>query len=713
MGCAECHDHKFDPFTTKDFYSMKAFFGDIKETGLVADRGPNAWGSQLDLATPAQAAKRKELKAAVEAAATALEKARGTEAELLQRNTAGELSWVYQRPVSAKAGKATLTIYNDEIPPMANTPKQERPGNGLVIASGENPETETYTITLAPGAGKWAQLGVQAVQDESLAGLGVARGADRMMISEVEAELLPSGKKLRFVTAASNVRFYNLDQNPLHAIDGNPATGWGGSPYHDGSLPFLALRLAEPVTTDGNSRIVVRLRHETAYRKATTGRVRIALSAGLAAPVMDGTNKKHEQVDKGLSSAILDALKKPADTRSDDDKALIAKVLDWTEGKNLALVSARMAAQARLDAFELTVPRVLVSEATKPETARVLRRGNFMDEDGPIVEPAIPGFLGKLPVSGRATRLDLANWLISKENPLTARAFVNRQWRLFFGVGLSKVLEDLGSQGEWPVHADLLDYLAGEFMDSGWNRKHVTKLIVMSQTYRQSSAVASDQDPDNKMLSRQNRMRVDAEVVRDIALSVSGLLTEHFGGPSVRPYQPEGYLAALNFPKRDYAATKGADQYRRGMYTFWQRTFLHPSLVTFDAASREECTVNRTASNTPLQALVLLNDPTFVEAARVFAQNAMKRAGAAAPEARVAWAFRRALGRAPSDEERGILLDLYKKGLRQFDGDPAGARAFISTGDAPVMAGANPAELAATMTVTRAILNLHETITRN
>ncbi|MFN0105930.1 MAG: PSD1 and planctomycete cytochrome C domain-containing protein [Bryobacteraceae bacterium] len=713
LGCAECHDHKFDPFTAKDFYAMKAFFADVKETGLVPDKGAEAWGSQLDLATAEQALQRKELRAAVAAAALALEKGRSTESELLKRNEAGEMRWLYQRPVAAAAGKATLTIYNDDVPPSSNSPKSMRPGNGLVVASGENPENDTYTITIAPGVGKWSQIGVQAVQDESLPGLGVARGADRLMISEIEAELQPGGEKLRFATASSSVKLQNLDQNPLNAIDGDPATGWGGSPYHDGALPFLALRLDSPLATGADSRIVIRLRHDTAYRRATVGRVRIALSPGPAAPAMDPTNKRHEPVDKGLSASVVAALKNPPDKRSDDERTLLVQVLDWTDATRQDLVAEWKRAMARLDVFELGVPKVMVSEATTPEETRILGRGNFMDESGPAVDPAIPGFLGKLPVTGRATRLDLANWLVSRENPLTARAYVNRQWRLFFGTGLSKVLEDLGSQGEWPAHAELLDWLASEFMDKRWDRKHVTKLIVMSHTYRQSSAGTTDQDPENRLLARQNRLRVDAEVVRDIALSVSGLLTEQFGGPSVRPYQPEGYLAALNFPKREYAASRGADQYRRGLYTFWQRTFLHPSLVTFDAASREECTVNRSVSNTPLQALVLLNDPSFVEAARVFAQNTLRGAGTATAEARVDWAFLRALGRTPNGDERAILVDLYKKGLQRFDTDPAGARAFTNAGDAPAQVGANPVELAATMTVTRAILNLHETITRN
>src|SRR5690348_17097758 len=253
--------------------------------------------------------------------------------------------------------------------------------------------------------------------------------------------------------------------------------------------------------------------------------------------------------------------------------------------------------------------------------------------------------MGKLDTGGRrATRLDLANWIVSPSNPLTARVFVNRTWREFFGVGLSKSLDDLGSQGEWPVHQDLLDWLAADFMEH-WDVRHLIRTIVLSQTYRQSSLGTpqlDEKDPDNRLLARQSRYRVDAEVVRDIALSVSGLLVEHFGGPSVKPYQPDGYLATLNFPKREYAASSGDDLYRRGVYTFWQRSFLHPSLLTFDAPTREECAVARTTSNTPLQALELLNDPIYVETARVFAARVLKQKGD-----RIAWAVERALDRPP------------------------------------------------------------------
>jgi hypothetical protein len=399
--------------------------------------------------------------------------------------------------------------------------------------------------------------------------------------------------------------------------------------------------------------------------------------------------------------------------------------------------------EAERDRLEAAIPRVVVAEATMPMETRLLPRGNFLDESGEVLQPAIPAVFGKLDNGlRRANRLDLANWLVSKRNPLTARVFVNRTWRQFFGVGLSKVLEDLGSQGEWPVHPELLDWLASEFMhpsgcglriaDCGlknvaathdWDVKHLIRLIVTSHTYRQASAPHTDnpqsairnpqsQDPENRLLARQNRFRVEAETVRDIALSVSGLLVEKLGGPSVKPYQPDGYLGALNFPKRDYAADRGEAVYRRGLYVHWQRTFLHPSLLTFDAPSREECTVNRVSSNTPLQALVLLNDPIYVEAARVFAQRALQQGGAT-PASQIGWAFERALNRTPSPEERRILIELYRKNLAQFQRDTRAAQDLLRVGDAPIAKELPVARLAAIATVTRAILNLHETITRN
>ena len=347
---------------------------------------------------------------------------------------------------------------------------------------------------------------------------------------------------------------------------------------------------------------------------------------------------------------------------------------------------------------------------------RVLARGNWMDDSGEIVEPAFPDCLPASPPEGRRlNRIDLANWLVSADNPLTARVFVNRVWKLFFGAGLSRRVDDLGAQGEWPSHPELLDWLAADFRDHGWDVRRLVRQIVLSSTYRQSSAVtaaARELDPSNRWLARQTPFRLDAEFVRDNALAVSGLLVERVGGPSARPYQPAGFWAYLNFPQREWQNSTGDDLYRRGLYTHWQRQYLHPSLAAFDAPSREECTADRPRSNTPMQALVLLNDPTYVEAARAFAAKLI-REGGADTDARIQWAFERALLRPAKPEEVAVLQRLLEKHLAELRADSSAAEAIARVGETPMPPDVDRTELAAWTSVTRAILNLHETVNRN
>jgi hypothetical protein len=359
--------------------------------------------------------------------------------------------------------------------------------------------------------------------------------------------------------------------------------------------------------------------------------------------------------------------------------------------------------------------RTMITVSVEPRVIRVLPRGDWMNDSGEICEPAVPKIFGELETDGRATRLDLANWLVSPEHPQTSRVFVNRLWYLYFGTGLSKTLADLGSQGEWPTHPRLLDWLAVEFVESGWNVKHMVRLLVTSSVYRQSSQMTPqlrERDPLNRLYARQSRFRLPAEMIRDNALAVSGLLVEKLGGPSVRPYQPAGYYAHLNFPKRKYHADHGPALYRRSVYMHWQRQFLHPMLKAFDAPSREECTARRPISNTPAAALTLLNDPIFVEAARVFAAR-IAREGGDNPASRVEFAWREALGRAPNSRERELLLELYASQLKHYRSDREAAKELIAVGEAPAAQDRGPAELAAWTTVARAILNLNETITRN
>jgi hypothetical protein len=428
-------------------------------------------------------------------------------------------------------------------------------------------------------------------------------------------------------------------------------------------------------------------------------------------------DSKFTRSEKSAARAVLAALLHDAKARDPKESATIQT---YFREKATPLFAAERAALARTQRerqeFVDGLPKCLVSvHSAIPRTVRILPRGNWMNETGEVLKPALPHYLARPEVTGRdLTRLDLARWLISRDNPLTARTFMNRVWKQFFGAGLSKQLDDLGAQGEPPSNPALLDWLACEFMDSGWDVKHMVRSIVISKTYRQTSVATHGllaADPLNRELARQSAYRVDAELVRDNALAVSGLLVAKVGGPSVNPYQPDGYWENLNFPQRQYVADQGDAQHRRGLYTWWQRTFLHPSLLAFDAPNREECCSERNRSNIPQQALVLLNDPTYVEAARAFAARVLRECSRR-PEDRLNRAWQLALQRDPRPSEAETLRKLLDRHLTDYRANPAAARALISPGIAPTD-GLDAAELAAWTHIARVLLNLHETVTRS
>jgi hypothetical protein len=447
-----------------------------------------------------------------------------------------------------------------------------------------------------------------------------------------------------------------------------------------------------------------------------------SLKADLAKPrpELDAGRVKWEEKAKAdkakLPKPVADALAVEPAKRTPLQKQALAAHYQTIAPELEPLRKELAAAQGKRDAIMKSVPSTLVSVSGPPRVVRVLPRGNWLDDSGEVVQPAVPAFLAALDTKGkRAGRLGLARWIVSPDNPLTARVFVNRLWKNCFGQGIVKSLDDFGVQGSLPSHPQLLDWLAVEFVESGWDVKHMVEVIVMSSAYRQSSVATKevrDKDPANVWLARQGRFRLDAEMVRDGALEVSGLLSRKVGGPSVKPYQPAGYWSFLNFPVREWQADKGQDVYRRGLYTYWCRTFLHPSLLAFDAPTREECTVERTRSSTPLQALVLLNDPIYVEAARVFAERIIEKGGKDT-EARLNWAYRRAVSRGVKPEEVKLLTQLYQKHLAEFRADKAAAAKAVAVGQWPVPKDVDTAELAAWTSVARVILNLHETITRN
>ncbi len=412
---------------------------------------------------------------------------------------------------------------------------------------------------------------------------------------------------------------------------------------------------------------------------------------------------------------IGEILAVPLAKRSDEQKKTLAAHYRTFAPELAAARKELVDLKERIKRLEKAFPTSLVSvRLAKPRTVRILPRGNWQDESGPEVQPTVPARLKLADTESRAKRSDLADWVVSKDNPLTARVMVNRLWALCFGRGLAMPLDDFGAQGTPPTHPELLDWLAADLMDHGWDIKRTMKLLVTSGAYRQSSiadAKTLAADPLNKWLARQGRWRLDAEMVRDNALAVSGLLAKPIGGASVKPYQPVGYWKHLNFPKRKWAPDSGVSQYRRGLYTFWCRTFLHPSMLAFDAPTREGCVAERTRSNTPQQALVLLNDPTYVEASRVFAERILQHGGDTDGE-RLAWAFERALSREPSAGERDILLRLVGERAAHFAANAGAAKAAAAAGEWPAATALKPERVAAWAAVSRAILNLYETTSR-
>jgi hypothetical protein len=355
---------------------------------------------------------------------------------------------------------------------------------------------------------------------------------------------------------------------------------------------------------------------------------------------------------------------------------------------------------------------MVMQEMSPARDAFRLIRGAY-DRPGEKVGRDVPAVLPPLPQGAPSNRLGLAKWLVDPANPLTARVAVNRFWQMYFGIGLVKTVEDFGSQGEWPSHPELLDWLATEFVRTGWDVKAMQKTIVMSATYQQSSRITPEllqRDPENRLLARAPRIRLSAEMVRDQALAISGLLVEKTGGPSVKPYQPAGLWKELS-GGTDYQQDTGDSLYRRSMYTFWKRASPPPTMMTFDSAGREICTVRETRTNTPLQALTLMNDVTYVEASRALGQRMMVEGGGT-PEERITFAHRLATARRPSKAQMQIFKDAFRYNLDRYQTDQKAALNLVKQGESPLDTKLNASELAAYTTVASLMLNLDATVTK-
>ena len=701
MGCAECHDHKFDPYTMEDFYSFAAFFGDLKEKGFY---GGSKWEPEMPVPSAQQKHEKDrlskltiQLEKTLSTLTAPLEEAKDTwEQQLQQWHQEGQLSWDPILPEGLESDHGTLlTLQTD----------------GSILTQGPKPEKDHYTlIWTAPADRRISAIRLDALQHPSMDKGSLSRGGGNFVLSEVELILEHDGvmEPIEWLDAETDYAQKGFEASK--AIDENPETGWAVDGHEKHEPRSLCLTLKSPLEVQAGHRLTLRLKHETQHEGHMIGRFRLS-----STPVNDPT-----LTETGIQDDLYRWLITEEEER---DEAQNKKATDYFLAHTPLLEDSRRLlslSREQLDRLDKEIPTMLVSKSVEPRTMRILPRGNWMDESGPEVVPALPAFLPSLDTDNQNTqrlgRLDLARWLTSKENPLTARVFVNRLWKLYFGHGLARVMEDSGSQGSPPTHPALLDWLACEFIDSGWDIKHMIQLMVGSSTYQQTSQ-ASDQlqreDPENKWFARQSSYRLDAEMIRDQALELSGLLTRKVGGESARPYQPEGYYSQLNFPKRTYQADLGSRQYRRGLYTHWQRTFLHPMLKAFDAPNREECTASRPRSNTPLQSLNLLNDPSFVEAAEHLADRILEN-HSGDDRTRIAAAFEKVTLRRPNYQELSILQDLLNDMRDSHEREPRPQEdGLVQVGMIQVQnAKAHEHERHAWISVTRALLNLHETITR-
>ncbi|MBK8179670.1 MAG: DUF1553 domain-containing protein [Planctomycetes bacterium] len=711
LSCARCHDHKFDPFTIEDYYSFFAFFdADRADATVLSPSEQRASGAQVRVAPREE---RESFARAVERRDEAL-------AEIERPDPALDLAqqaWEER----LRSGPDPWTVLAPAEMECESGASLERQPDGSILVGGAAAESDTYRFTiLLPGAGARAlRLEVLPVEQGEKRAVGRAEHGN-FVLSEFGAVCVAADRKsggpVSFQRAFADHEQHTGGENwpAAHAVDGKPKTGWavGGATERAHSL---VLECAEPFAAAAGAtlRITLAQRYGGGH---TIARLRLSVAqehdSALLAPLAQDT-------------AL--ALEKAALLRSAEEQRRVAEHYR-AHAPSLAAARARLAA-AESDLARISTATTLVMErAASPRTTRVHRKGNFLDQ-GAEVQPELPRVFGPLPEGLPRDRLGLARWIASKENPLFARVFVNHLWALDFGRGLVPTPEDFGTQGDPPSHPELLDFLAVRFQESGFDVKALQKLIVTSRTFLQDSRLdeeALERDPDNVWLARGPRYRLEAEALRDNALAAAGLLDSRVGGPSVFPPQPPGIWTMI-YSSDQWVESTGADRYRRGLYTFARRTAPYPTSALFDAPSREISCPRRSRTNTPLQALALLNDPQFVEAAVALGRRMQREPGAgsaggaagstgdsvAEREAHdreaLARGFRYCVARAPEPRELELTLELLRQELARFAADPAAARALTAQGHGMAAPDEDPARTAAFTVVANVLLNLDET----
>ncbi len=702
VGCAQCHDHKFDPITQREYYGLFAFFHNVPENGLDGSKGN---------AAPLIPVPRAEQRAEIERLSAEIA---GVEAQLNGPSSemdSAQAAW-------ESSGAAHHAVAWSALDPSKMTSrgkaKLAKGPDRTIVATGRNPDKDVYTITAPLENGPITAVRIETLTDPSLTNGGPGRSVNgNVVLTDVTLEVAEPDAPDEFepVALAKATADFSQDGFPVaNAIDGKPETGWAIDPQ-EGKPHAAVFSTKSPIPGGKGTTLRLILAFESQFAAHQLGKFRVSV-----------TSAKDPHAKDAMPSAVAMALAKKAEARSEADRAAIRSHYRSTVSAEGKALSARLTAlKSERSAIEAKIPTAMVMlEMPRPRDTFILKRGQY-DQKGEKVAAIVPASLPPLPKGAPANRLTLAKWLVQPEHPLTSRVAVNRIWQAFFGTGLVKTAEDLGSQGEPPSHPELLDWLAVEFRESGWDVKALVRRIVTSSAYRQSSKVSPEglaKDPEDRLLARAPRLRLPAEFIRDGALAVSGLLDDRIGGASVSPYQPAGLWEELmsredgkNWSAQTYTQSHGRDLYRRTMYTFWKRTSPPPTLVTFDAPDRETCTVRRARTNTPLQALVLLNDPTYVEASRKLAERLIREGGSSVDD-RLTLAFRLVLARRPTARELDVLRQVYSDAFAKFRADAKAATEFLSVGESSRDAKLEPAELAAWSTVAGVVLNLDEAVTR-
>jgi hypothetical protein len=714
MQCANCHSHKYDPITQREHYQFYAFFNQTED----ADRGDD----QPVLATPTTEQQRQLAKLNTELAGLR-DKLRTPTPALTEALANWEASlppdtgWTLLKPSSMSAASgSTLKLLDD----------------GSILADAKRPATEAYRVTLPTELVAVTGIKLEALPDKShpKGGVGRTENDGNFVLSRISLSVKkPNGDVVEVPFAKAESDFSQANYPVDHAIknDDLKKHGWAVSPQQT-KAHMAVFTTAHPVAAGVGTELTITLDHqfEFAYPGFSIGRFRLSATAD-AQPVLS----------PALPTDIRAIVKTPADARTAEQKQKLFDHFVSIAAQTKPLREQIAVVEGSLKAVNAPQTPVLKElAADKRRVTKLHVRGNFL-EPGDAVEPAVPAAFHPFPDGAPLNRLGVAMWLVDERNPLTARVMTNRFWAIFFGTGLVETQEDFGSQGMTPSHPELLDWLAWEFREPGlgslaphprplspgggegrvqlsrWSMKRLCKVIAMSATYQQSSRITpelAERDRFNRLLARGPRFRLEAEMVRDAALAASGLLSRKLGGPSVMPPQPPGIWQST-YNSEKWVVSAGEDKYRRGMYTFLKRTSPYPSMLTFDAPSREVCTIRRITTNTPLQALVTLNDPVYIEAAQALARRMVKEGGSTT-ESRLSFAFRQITLRSPSPREADQLATLFRRRHDFYRAATDAAREMATSELGPLPDGMDVAELAAYTNVCNVLLNLDEFLMR-